>query len=123
MKLLLDEMYGAGLAQALRDAGLEAATAVELGLAGRSDADVLAAAVKGGSTILTENVADFARLSAEHLLSGQHHSGVLIALSSRFSRRPSGRGVLSAAIAAIANDELDDRVVYLSHAPRSSVGQ
>ena len=80
-------------------------------------------AVKGGSTIVTENVADFARLSAEHLLSGQHHSGVLIALSSRFSRRPSGRGVLSAAIAAIANDELDDRVVYLSHAPRSSVGQ
>jgi hypothetical protein len=32
--------------------------------------------------LLTENVADFARISGEHLLAGQHdHPGVLIAAS------------------------------------------
>ena len=113
MKLLLDEMYPPALAEALRASGIEAHTASDLGLAGRSDPDVLAAAVAGGLTVLTENVADFARISAEHLISGHHHQGVLIALSSRFSRRPAGIGALVASIRAIAGDELEDRIVYL----------
>jgi len=58
-------------------------------------------------------VSDFARLAAEHLTAGRHHPGVLIALSSRFSRRPSGiRGII-AAVGALADDQLEDRLVYL----------
>jgi predicted nuclease of predicted toxin-antitoxin system len=113
LRLLLDEMYPPALAAALRDAGIEAHTAAELGLAGRSDDDLLAVAVADGLTLLTENVADFARLAAEHLTAGRHHRGVLIALSSRFSRRPAGLGALVASIRSLAHEELDDRVVYL----------
>jgi Domain of unknown function (DUF5615) len=112
VKLLLDEMYAGKLAQLLRDQGIDAATAAELGLAGRSDAGVFAAAADGGFALLTENVSDFARLSSEHVAAGRHHFGVLIALSSRFSRRPAGYSAIAAAVAAVAGDQLDDRLVY-----------
>ena len=85
----------------------------ELGLAGRSDADVFAAAADGGDALLTQNVSDLARLSGEHVAAGRYHSGVLIALSSRFSRRPAGYSAIAAAVAAVAGDRLDDRLVYL----------
>ena len=113
MKLLLDEMYSAALAEQLRTADVEAVTVGELGLAGRSDPDLFATAVEQGYTLLTENVADFARIAAEHLTAGLHHPGVLIALSSRFSRRPSGISPLAAAVQAVAREPLDDRIVYL----------
>jgi Domain of unknown function (DUF5615) len=113
VKLLLDEMYPGKLAQVLRDQGIDAATVTELGMAGRSDADVFAAAADGGYVLLTENVSDFARLCSEHVAAGRHHRGVLIALSSRFSRRPAGYAAIVAAVAAVAGDQLDDRLVYL----------
>jgi hypothetical protein len=113
VRLLLDEMYGDKLAQALRDQGIDAATVAELGLTGRPDADVSAAAADGGYVLLTENVSDFVRLCGEQVAAGRHHFGVLIALSSRFSRRPAGYGAIVTAVAAVAADHLDDRLVYL----------
>jgi uncharacterized protein DUF5615 len=114
VKLLLDEMYSASHAEALRDAGIDALTVAELGLAGRSDPDVFASAEASGLVLLTENVADFARIAADHLGAGRHHPGVLVALSSRFSRRPAGRSALAAAVLAIADQSLEDRVVFLA---------
>jgi predicted nuclease of predicted toxin-antitoxin system len=113
LKLLLDEMYSPGLAQALRAAAIDAATAMELRLAGAADPEILAAAIAEDRTLLTENVADFARISAEHLVAGRHHSGVLIGLSSRFSRRAAGIDSLVKAILEIADQQLADRLVYL----------
>ena len=113
MKLLLDEMYGARLAKALRAVGIEASTVAELRLTGAPDAEVFAAAVANRHALLTENVGDFTLFAAEHNAAGGHHSGLLIALSSRFSRRPAGVRPLVAAIVAAADERLDDRVVYL----------
>jgi hypothetical protein len=113
LKLLLDEMYSARLAEALRPAGVDVRTIVELGLAGSSDPEVFTAAMADGRALLTENVADFARISAEHVGAGQHHPGVLIALSSRFSRRAAGIEPLVTAIRDIADQQLTDRLVYL----------
>ncbi len=118
MKLLLDEMYAASLAEDLRAANVDVVTIAGLALAGRSDLDVFATAVADGYVMLTENVADFARIAADHLSAGHHYPGVLIALSSRFSRRPAGRGALVAAVRATADEPLEDRVVYLQHADR-----
>jgi hypothetical protein len=113
LRLLLDEMCSAVHAEALRVAGIHTTTVLELGLAGSSDPELFAAAIAEGSVLLTENVADFTRISAEHLLAGQHHPGVLIALSSRFSRRPAGMPALVAAIAGLARQSVVDCVVYL----------
>jgi predicted nuclease of predicted toxin-antitoxin system len=118
VKLLLDEMYSARHAEALRHARIDAFTAGELGLAGRSDLDVFAAAAADGYVLLSENVADFARIAADHVSAGRHHPGVLIALSSRFSRRPAGRRTLVAAVLAMAEQSLDDRVVFLERTDR-----
>lgn len=114
MRLILDEMYPRGLADALRAIDIGASTTVDLGLAGRSDAELFDHAVANQSVLLTENVADYARLCADQLSAGRHHAGVLIALSSRFSRRPSGNPALVAAIAAVIDETLDDRLVYLA---------
>jgi predicted nuclease of predicted toxin-antitoxin system len=115
LRLLLDEMYPPALAEALCAAGIDARTVFGLGLGGRSDPEILAAAVTEGYAVLTENVADFAHISAEHLTAGQHHPGVLIALSSRFSRRRAGIGAIVAAVHAVADQNLEDRVVYLQN--------
>jgi hypothetical protein len=116
LRLLLDEMYPSALAGRLRAAAVDSATVADLGLAGRSDSDVFTTAVAQGYTLLTENVVDFTRIAADHLTAGHHHPGVLIALSSRFSRRPAGVSPLVAAICAVASGPLDDRVVYLQRA-------
>jgi hypothetical protein len=119
LKLLLDEMYSARLAEVLRAAGVDVRTFVELGLAGSSDPEVFAAAIVDGRALLTENVADFARISAEHVSAGQHHPGVLIALSSRFSRRAAGIEPLATAVRDIADQPLIDRLVYLQASSKS----
>jgi hypothetical protein len=113
VKILVDEMYPATVAKALRAAGIDATTVADLRLAGASDPEVFGAAIAGGYSVLTENVGDFTRIAAEHSTAGGHHHGVLIALSSRFSRRPAGIGPLIAAIQAIAGEQIADRVVYL----------
>lgn len=105
-------MYPAMVAEALRAAGTEAITVADLRLAGASDAEVFGAAVAGGYAVLPENVGDFARIAAEQSTAGGRHSGLLIALSSRFSRRPAGVEPLLGAIQA-ADQHIDDRVVYL----------
>jgi predicted nuclease of predicted toxin-antitoxin system len=117
VRLLLDEMYPAALAASLNGAGIDATTVAALGLAGASDADVFATAVAGGYVVLTENVADFTRIAAECIASGNHHHGLLIALSSRFSRRPERIALLVAAVEAIVEDCLDDRTVFLQQRP------
>ncbi|HET6549037.1 MAG TPA: DUF5615 family PIN-like protein [Solirubrobacter sp.] len=119
MRLLLDETYPATVAQALRIEGVDAVTFADLGLAGRSDLDVFTVAIANDYALLTENVADFARIAADHLTTGRHHPGVLIALLSRFSRRPAGRARLVAAVLAAADAPLEDRVVYLDRADRA----
>jgi len=113
VKLLLDEMYSDKLAQALRDQGIDNATVAGLGMAGWADADVFTAAIDGGYALLTENVSDFARLCGEHVAAGKHHPGVLIALSSRFSRIPAGYPAIAKAVASVAAEQLNDRLVYL----------
>jgi len=114
-------MYPPALAVALRRRGIEASTVVELGLAGRSDPDILSAATVDGYAVLTENIADFGRIAGERLTAGEHHHGVLIALSSRFSRRPGGIPGIVAAVVALVDDHLEDRLVYLESA--SSLGR
>jgi hypothetical protein len=118
VKLLLDEMYSARLAEALRAANVDATTAAELGLAGRSDFDVFAPAVADGYVPLTENVADFARIAADHLTAAQHQprraDRVVIAILTSPRRAWRAR----CRCARGGHEPLEDRVVYLQPADR-----
>ena len=84
------------------------------GLAGSADDQVFASAIVGGYVVLTENVGYFARLAADYNNASRHHPGLLIGLSSRFSRRPSGMSALIGAVQFVAQQQLDDRVIYLT---------
>ncbi|HET9591544.1 MAG TPA: DUF5615 family PIN-like protein [Solirubrobacterales bacterium] len=91
MKLLLDEMYPARLARALRDRGVDAEGVDErIPLRGLADEELLVVAAREGRALVSENVADFMRLYGEWGAAGRRHSGIVIALSSRFSRTPAG---------------------------------
>lgn len=118
MRLLLDEMYPSTLAEDLRKAEIDALTVASIGFAGRPDPDVFAAAIEHRRAILTENVSDFTRIAAEHVGAGRHHPGLLVALSSRLSRRPQGRPHLVRAIRRLGRETLDDRVIYLEDSKR-----
>lgn len=113
MRLFLDETYPRALATAPWEVGLAAETVADLRRIGTPNTEVFAAAQSGGRAILTENVADFARRAADRVMRGDHHAGILAALSSRFSRRPAGVPVLVAAVQAAGEETLDDRVVHL----------
>ena len=115
MRLLLDEMYPRTLADTLKGGDIEVVTVAELGLAGSSDMAVLEAGANDGYAVLTENVGDSVRIASERLTAGHHHCGVLIALSTRFSRRPAGVPAIAAAVRSVVAEDLDDRVIYLEH--------
>jgi hypothetical protein len=87
-RVLLDEMYPPSLAQRLRDHGHDAVAVldIEVGLAFRSDDDVLAWAARNGRCVVTENVSDFARLANI----GAPHAGIVFVSSQRFPRTRTG---------------------------------
>ena len=84
-------MYPARLAQALRDRGADAEGVDERSpLRGLADEELLVVAAREGRALVSENVADFMRLYGEWGAAGRRHAGIVIALSSRFSRTPAG---------------------------------
>jgi hypothetical protein len=74
VRLLLDEMYPAAIAVQPRARGLDVASIHEPGfdhLEGAPDADVFAAALELGRSLVTENVPDFRRLEDAALARGK----------------------------------------------------
>jgi predicted nuclease of predicted toxin-antitoxin system len=78
LKLLLDEMYPPALAASLRAAGIEAVSIIELGMAGTAEPAVFAYAVTDARVVVTENVADFVAIAAQHSTTGTPHPGLMI---------------------------------------------
>ncbi len=102
MKLLLDEMYPARLARALRERGADVEGVDERGpLRGLADEELLVVAAREGRALVGENVADFMRLYGEWGAAGRRHAGIAIALSSRFSRTPAGYEALVDSLAEL----------------------
>lgn len=97
--VLVDEMYPPALAKRLRDCGHDvvAVLDIEVGLASKSDEDVLAWATRNNRRVLTENVSDFARLASL----GVTHCGLIFVLAQRFPRTSSGLVRLGDALDAL----------------------
>ncbi|MGW4151972.1 DUF5615 family PIN-like protein [Micromonospora chersina] len=96
--LLLDEMYPPALARRLRerDHDVLAALDLEVGLASRSDEDVLAWAARHQRCVVTENVADFARIAPS-----TPHAGIVFVSARRFPRTRAGLVRLASALDAM----------------------
>ncbi|GIH06602.1 hypothetical protein Rhe02_46690 [Rhizocola hellebori] len=101
--ILLDEMYPPVLAQQLRERGHDvvAVLDIEVGLGAKSDEEVLAWAARSERCLVTENVADFARLAAL----GVEHAGIIFVSAQRFPRTSRGLGRVIEAIDAVMADK------------------
>jgi len=119
VKLLLDEMHPAHLARTLRERGADAEAVDERNpLRGLADEELLVVAAREGRALVSENVADFMRLYGEWGAAGRRHAGIVIALSSRFSRTPAGYEVLVDSLVEIGerrpgHDAFADAVHFL----------
>lgn len=117
-RVLLDEMYPPALAQRLRDNGHDvlAVLDVEVGLASRSDEDVLAWAARNHRCVVTENIADFARLAGQ----GATHHGLIFVSAQRFPRTRNGLTRLTDALNALLDAKQlprQDAVIWLAPSP------
>jgi len=71
VRWLVDEMFPPAVARELNDLGHDAVAVGEIGLAGAADDVIYRVAADQDRVIVTENVADFARVAAERVARGQ----------------------------------------------------
>ena len=101
MKLLLDEMYTATIAEQLRERGHDVASlhdSEQRTLEGSADEDVWAAAIADGRAVVTENVPDFRRIEAQALARGEPTAQLIFTTDRQFPRgdpRTLGRLVIA----------------------------
>ena len=78
IKLYLDEDVDPLLTQVLIERGIDCLSTRDANNQGRSDYEQLEFAASQGRVILTFNIKDFLRLSHEYVVSGKHHSGIIV---------------------------------------------
>lgn len=87
MKLLLDEMLDAMIAEGLRQRGHDVQAVQEHAeLLGKKDPELLREALALGRVLVTDNVQDFARLHQQFIALGEDHAGIILASPSSFRR-------------------------------------
>ena len=87
MKLLLDETHSPSIAETLAKESWDViAVASSPDLRGRPDADLLAYATADGRAVVTENIVDFALLTAQWATENRPHAGLLYTNPKRFNR-------------------------------------
>ena len=80
MRFLIDEMFSAAVAGHLRDLGHDALHVGDLGLAGRTDDEVLAVATAQDRVVVTGNAVDFVALLEAAASAGVLTPPVVLAL-------------------------------------------
>lgn len=121
MKLLIDEMWPATLAEELRRRGHDVVAVLERpDLAHRSDDEVLQQAFGEGRVVFTENVPDFVPLATRVLATGLPFPGLVLTSNAAWPRgnpRTLGRvvHVLDALLAAHPSERaLEGRFAWLT---------
>lgn len=106
VKLLLDEMHAPSVAKALRADGHDVvAVSKRAELRGRSDEEVLLAAVAESWAVVTENARDFVPLASAWGAVDRAHAGLVLTSPRRFDRaRMAYPGDLIDALATFLDD-------------------
>jgi predicted nuclease of predicted toxin-antitoxin system len=109
VRLLLDEMYPAAIAEALRSRGLDVVAVQEQeGLRELGDEALFSAARLAGQVLVTENVKDFVPIEAHVRAAGQTHPGLIFTSNRSFPRhRERFIGTVVAALETFASQHPD----------------
>jgi predicted nuclease of predicted toxin-antitoxin system len=117
VKLYLDEDLSPRVAVLLRQRGLDAVSAHEVGHGGRLDLDQLRGATREGRCLVTRNVADFAEIVRDLVNRQEAHAGIMLVPA---SFRGNEFAILAEAIVQQAQahpDGLADQVLFLRRPP------
>jgi predicted nuclease of predicted toxin-antitoxin system len=121
LRLLLDEMYTPAIAAELCARGHDVASLHDPGyahLAGASDTEVFAAAMRKERTLVTENIRDYRPLEIVVLTEGtSHHAGLVYTSNRQFPRGdPATTGQLVHALDTLLRHapDLRDRSLFLA---------
>ena len=122
MRLLLDEMYSAVVAEQLRARGHDAVSVHDPDhrrLEGVPDEEVFAAALAEERALVTENVPDFRRLEADALARGEAHAVLVFTSNRQFPRgEPATIGRLVEALdALLTGSPTPERSIFLARLP------
>lgn len=122
MRLLLDEMYSAVVAEQLRARGHDVVSVYDPDhrrLEGVPDEEVFAAALAEERALVTENVPDFRRLEADALARGEAHAVLVFTSNRQFPRgEPATIGRLVEALdALLTGSPTLERSIFLARLP------
>jgi hypothetical protein len=112
LKLLLDEMYPALIAEELRRRGHDVISVHAVPGGGTPDEEVFEFARAEERAVVTENVSDFRPLAEGVLAAAEHHAGVVFATEKRWPRSDPG-GLINALdelLKASADQPLDSEL-------------
>ena len=76
MKIFLDHHYPKALVQALRESGIDALSAFEVGMQLASDEEILEYCRGEKRVVLTNNHGDFAQIARNWIIVGRSHCGI-----------------------------------------------
>ena len=96
----------------LRARGIDATSALEVGMADRSDEEQLEFARTEGRVLFSFNVSDFQRIHTQYLAQGKTHAGITLAAQQRYSVGERIRR-LQKLIATRSAEEMTDRLEFL----------
>ena len=97
----------------LRARGVDATSALEVGMADSSDEEQLEFARTEGRVLFSFNVSDFQRIHTQYLSQGKTHAGIILAAQQRYSVGERIRR-LQKLIAARSAEEMRNRLEFLS---------
>ena len=86
MRIFLDHHYPNALVRALRDSGIDAVSAFEVGMHSSTDEEILKYCRQDLRTVLTNNHGDFAQIARNWSIGNRTHSGILYTSDSSLPR-------------------------------------
>lgn len=118
MRLILDEQLSPAIAEQLKARGHDVLSAVEAGLAGVADEQVLSSAARDRRAVVTNNIKDFRPMHANYLKMSTTHYGIVLVATGRYSLRRDHLGSLITALDELlvqspTDDALRDMELFL----------
>jgi len=95
VRVFLDHHYPNALVKALRDSGIDAVTAFEVGMQSSSDEEILEYCRQEHLTVLTNNHGDFAQIARNWSIANRTHSGILYTSDSSLPRTIANAGQIA----------------------------